>query len=221
MRAGLFGGTFNPIHKGHLMVVQRVLQRFSLDRLYIIPCRVPPHKLPVYLAPAADRIRMVQLALPADARCRLSDVEIQRNGPSYTIDTVDHFRKRIIPGAVLFLITGMDAFLEIHTWKSRHRLLEMIQPVVVTRPVDDPIQTNNDASRLDGYIQSRLSGVYRYIEEQTLWRHTGGSCIYLLPTTPVDISSSQVRQRLGAGKTICDLVPPAVNAYIEKKGLYR
>ena len=97
MRAGLFGGTFNPIHKGHLMAAEQVFQRFSMDRLYIVPCRVPPHKCPAYLAPASERIRMIQLALPADARYCLSHVEIQRSGLSYTIDTVDHFRTRIIP----------------------------------------------------------------------------------------------------------------------------
>jgi len=110
MRAGLFGGTFNPIHKGHLMAAEQVLQRFALDRLYIVPCRVPPHKLPAYLAPAAHRVRMIQLALPSDGRCRLSDVEIQRSGPSYTIDTVAHFAARIIPGASIYLVMGMDAF---------------------------------------------------------------------------------------------------------------
>ena len=131
MRAGLFGGTFNPIHNGHLMAAQRVLDHFSLDRLYLIPCRVPPHKSPAYLAPAAERIRMIRLALPADTRYRLSDVETQRSGPSYTIDTVDCFRTHIVPHAALFLIMGIDAFLEIHTWKSQARLLEQIQPVVV------------------------------------------------------------------------------------------
>lgn len=221
MRAGLFGGTFNPIHKGHLMVAERVLQRFSLDRLYIIPCRVPPHKTPVYLAPAEQRARMIQLALPADDRYRLSDVEIQRGGPSYTIDTVNHFRTRGLPGATLFLTVGMDAFLEIHTWKRRRRLLETIQPVVVTRRVAGRMQAGDDFSRLDRYIRSRLSENYRYEQERTCWQHTEGPCIHLLPTTPMDISSSQVRHGIRKGKPIADLVPPAVNDYIEQKELYR
>ena len=203
------------------MVADRVLQGFSLDRLYIIPCRVPPHKFPAYLAPAAKRLRMIQLALPADARYRLSDVEIQRSGPSYTIDTVDHFRTRIIPGAALYLMMGMDAFLEIHTWKSQRRLLEAVQPVVLSRWVDGRMQTGDDVSRMEGYIRSRLSGDYNYNEEQICWQQVGGNRIHLLPTTPVEISSSQVRQRIRAGKAIADLVPPAVNAYIEQKELYR
>ena len=203
------------------MVADRVLQGFSLDRLYIIPCRVPPHKFPAYLAPAAKRLRMIQLALPADARYRLSDVEIQRSGPSYTIDTVDRFRTRIIPGAALYLMMGMDAFLEIHTWKSQRRLLEAVQPVVLSRWVDGRVQTGDDVSRMEGYIRSRLSGDYNYNEEQICWQRVDGNRMHLLPTTPVEISSSQVRQRIRAGKAIADLVPPAVNAYIGQKELYR
>lgn len=221
MRAGLFGGTFNPIHKGHLMVAERVLQRFSLDRLYVIPCRVPPHKIPAYLASAAQRVRMIQLALPEDSRYCLSDVEIRRSGPSYTIDTVDHLMFRTIPGAILFLVMGMDAFLEIHTWKRYRRLLEIAQPVVVSRRVENGLRTVDDVSRMDSYIRSRLSADYHFLEETFCWRKDGGRCIHLLPTTPVDISSSRIRQRIRSGRSIDDLVPSAVSLYIEQKGLYR
>jgi nicotinate-nucleotide adenylyltransferase len=221
MRAGLFGGTFNPIHKGHLMAVGQALRRFSLDRVYIIPCREPPHKAPAYLAPAAQRIRMARLALPTDPRYCLSDIEIKRSGPSYTIDTVSHFRTRIIPGANLFLIMGMDAFLEIHTWKSHRRLLEIVQPVVVSRWVDDRISVGNDVSRMDGYIQNRLNGDYQYVEDMSCWQRVDKNTIHWLPTPPIDISSSQIRRRIRAGKEIADLVPPKVNAYIGQKELYR
>jgi len=221
MRAGVFGGTFNPIHNGHLMVVERAIQRFFLDRLYIVPCRVPPHKFPAFLAPAAERLRMIQLALPADTRYRLSDAEIQRNGPSYTIDTVNHFKTRIIPDATLFLIMGMDAFLEIHTWKSYRRLLDAAQPVVVSRRVEGGMPTSAEVSRMDGYIRRRFSGDYDFVEETFCWQRAGDNYIHLLPTQPIDISSSQIRRRIRAGKEITSLVPPKVNAYIEQKELYR
>jgi nicotinate-nucleotide adenylyltransferase len=221
MRTGLFGGTFNPIHNGHLMAAQRVLDHFFLDRLYLIPCRVPPHKCPAYLAPAEERVRIIRLALPADARYRLSDVEIQRSGPSYTIDTVDYFRTHIVSHGPLFLIMGMDAFLEIDTWKNQRRLLERVQPVVVTRPVDGRTQTVDDVSRLDNYIRSRLPGDYVYAGDQGCWQRADGSRIHLLPMPPVDISSSRIRQRLRTGKAIGDLVPPAVSDYIDQKELYR
>ena len=164
---------------------------------------------------------MIQLAMPSDARYCLSDVEIQRSGPSFTIDTVDHFRTRIIPGATLFQIMGMDAFLEIHTWKNWRRLLENVQPVVVTRSMDGRMRPGEDVDRLADYIHSRLSDDYRYIKAQSCWRHPDGKCIHLLPTTPVNISSSQVRELIRAGKAVGDLVPAAVNAYIEQKELYR
>ncbi|BBO78000.1 putative nicotinate-nucleotide adenylyltransferase [Desulfosarcina widdelii] len=221
MRAGLFGGTFNPIHKGHLMVAEQVVERFFLDRLYIIPCREPPHKSPDYLAPATDRVRMVRLALPGDSRYRLSEVEIRRSGPSYTIDTVTHFAAAVVPGATLFLVMGMDAFLEIHTWKRWLELFERVQLVVVTRQLDGESDADADRSIMDGCIRARLPGEYTYDEKKSCWQNVHGACIHLLETLPVAVSSSQVRRRIKAGRPIANLVPPAVKAYIEEKELYR
>lgn len=203
------------------MVAEQVLEHFSLDRLYIIPCREPPHKSPDYLAPAADRVRMVRLALPADSRHCLSEVEIDRSGPSYTIDTVTHFADTVIPGATLFLVMGMDAFLEIHTWKRWLELLEWVQPVVVTRQLEGQGDADADRSMMDENIRTRLPGDYTYNEKKSCWKNAAGACIHLLQTLPVAVSSSQVRRRIKAGKPIADLVPPAVKAYIEEKELYR
>jgi len=221
MRAGLFGGTFNPIHNGHLMVAREALQRFTLDRLYVIPCWTPPHKQPVYLAPAADRLRMIQLALPGDARLRLSDIEIQRKGPSYTIDTVTAFNTRITPGAALFLIMGMDAFLDIHNWKAHRQLLEAVQPVVVTRRLAADDKSADEMQRMDRFIRSRLSDDYLLSEHDHCWQTPAGHAIHLLATPPVTVSSTMVRRRIQDGKTIAGLVPPAVGVYIDQKDLYR
>ena len=221
MRAGLFGGTFNPIHNGHLMVAAQVLQRFRLDRLFIIPCRVPPHKSPAYLAPAADRAGMIQLALPADERYRLSEVESRREGPSYTIDTVTHFASAVVPGAALFLLMGMDAFLEIHTWKRWRTLLGMVQPVVVSRRLEDEAASDDDLATMEAYIRSCLSADYASCGQQGCWQHSNGNRIHLLRTTPLKVSSSQVRRRIGAGRSFADLVPGPVKAYIDEKELYR
>jgi len=201
------------------MVAEQVLERFSLDRLYIIPCREPPHKSPDYLAPSADRVRMVRLALPDDPRYRLSEIEIDRSGPSYTIDTVSHFVDAVEPGATLFLVMGMDAFLEIHTWKRWLELLERVQLVVVTRQLDGEIDA--ESLMMDESIRTRLPGDYTYNEKHSRWKNAAGACIHLLQTLPVAVSSSQVRRRIKAGKPIADLVPPAVKAYIEEKELYR
>jgi len=221
MRAGLFGGTFNPIHNGHLMVAEQVLERFALDRLYIIPCRKPPHKSPDYLAPSADRVRMVRLALPDDSRYRLSDIEIRRSGPSYTIETVTHFADAVLPGATLFLVMGMDAFLEIHTWKRWLELLEGVQLVVVTRQLDGESDAAADRSMMDGYIRERMPDDYTCNARKSCWQNADEARIHLLQTLPVVVSSSQVRRRIKAGKTIAGLVPPVVKSYIEEKELYR
>jgi nicotinate-nucleotide adenylyltransferase len=221
MRAGLFGGTFNPIHKGHLMAAEQALEQFALDRLYIIPCREPPHKIPDDLAPAADRVRMIRLVLPDDCRYRLSEIEIDRSGPSYTIDTVTHFVDAVVPGATLFLVMGMDAFLEIHTWKRWLELLQRVQLVVVTRQLDGESDADADRSMVDANIRTRLPGDYTFNEKMHCWQNADGSRIHLLQTPPVAVSSSQVRRRIRTGKAIADLVPLAVKAYIEEKELYR
>ena len=172
-------------------------------------------------------LRCYQIGNPFQCRLcigqqyRLSDIEVQRSAPSYTIDTVNHFKTRIIPGATLFLIMGMDAFMEIHTWKSHRRILETVQPVVVSRWVDDGLPISNEVNRMDAYIRSRLDGDYRYAEDMSGWQRDGETAVYLLPTSPIEISSSQIRQRIKAGKEIVDLVPPEVNAYIDQEELYR
>ena len=225
MRAGLFGGTFNPIHDGHLMLARRAVQSLALERLYLIPCRKPPHKRPDCLAPGPDRLRMIELALPDDHRYRFSDIELQRTGPSYTIDTVVQFRTRILPAAELYLIMGLDAFLELHTWRSCQRLLRLIRPAVVFRPETEGegagAGAGQAAGRMDAYIKARLAGDYRIDDRQQVWRHPKQYSIHLLETAPMAVSSSQIRQRIRQGDPIDDLVPPAVNAYIEQKELYR
>lgn len=220
-RTGLFGGTFNPVHQGHLKVAEQALQRCGLDQLYLIPCRVPPHKAPAYLAPAADRMAMIRLALPDDRRYRLSDVEVRRRGPSYTIDTVSHFRRQIVPGADLYLVMGLDAFLDIHTWKQCFQLLTLVQPVVVTRRVSADAMPHTDALRMDHYIRSQLSPQYRWEEDRQRWRRSGAGDIHLLPIAPVEISSSHIRRLIKSGTPAGHLVPQAVWAYIERKELYR
>lgn len=203
------------------MVAEQVLEQVDLDRLYLIPCREPPHKTSDDLAPAADRVRMVQLALPADSGYRLSEIEIERSGPSYTIDTVNRFAAEIVPDATLFLVMGMDAFLELHTWKRWLELLERVQPVVASRQLEGNSDADDERSMMAGYIRTRLSGDYTYNEKMNGWQNADGARIHLLQNLPVAVSSSQVRQRIKTGKPIADLVPRAVKAYIEQKELYR
>ena len=134
MRIGLFGGTFNPIHNGHLWAALEVKSGFNLDQIYLIPAAVPPHKTPGMVANAADRLRMIHLAIADLSGIAVADVELRRPGPSYTIDTVKHFKHTLKKGSRIYLVMGLDAFLEINTWKSYKELLEQIAFIVVARP---------------------------------------------------------------------------------------
>ncbi|HSM73080.1 MAG TPA: nicotinate (nicotinamide) nucleotide adenylyltransferase, partial [Desulfobacterales bacterium] len=117
-RIGLFGGTFNPIHLGHLRSAQEVLEAFDLQRILLIPSALPPHKEPEFLANAADRLAMIRQATLGHTGLSVSDVEITRPGPSYTIDTVRFFKRSLPADTRLFLVVGLDAFLEIDSWKA-------------------------------------------------------------------------------------------------------
>jgi nicotinate-nucleotide adenylyltransferase len=134
MRIGLFGGTFNPVHLGHLRAAVEVRQGFELDEIFLVPAALPPHKIPGDVAASADRLNMLNLALGADSGLKVSDVELNRSGPSYTIDTVQHFKQTLPAESRLFLIMGLDAFLEIDTWKSYRKLLTQIPLIVINRP---------------------------------------------------------------------------------------
>ena len=123
MRFGLFGGTYNPVHIGHLRAALEVKEGFSLDEVFLIPAALPPHKMPGEVADADDRLHMLSLALEDAPGLTISDVELKRSGPSYTIDTVQHFKRNAPDQFQIYLIMGMDAFLEIDTWKSYDELL--------------------------------------------------------------------------------------------------
>jgi nicotinate-nucleotide adenylyltransferase len=128
MRIGLFGGTFNPVHFGHLRTVLEVRERFGLSRVYLIPSALPPHKSQVGIASPSDRLEMMRLAVANDSDFVLSDVELMRTGPSYTIDTLSYFANVLPETDPRFLIIGLDAFLEIHTWKDFMGILSRTPP---------------------------------------------------------------------------------------------
>ncbi len=125
-RIGLFGGTFNPIHLGHLRTAVEVGEKLSLDVVFLIPSALPPHKDSTALISAEDRLAMARIAVEGSGLFQVSDVELMRSGPSYTIDTVRYF-KSCFGDAALFLIVGADAFLELDTWKDYQTLLDEIR----------------------------------------------------------------------------------------------
>ena len=238
-RIGLFGGTFNPIHRGHIAVARQLRQRFPLERIYLIPARVPPHKVSRELATAAHRLAMIELALEDadDTGLCLSDAELRRTGPSYTVDTVDAFRGTLDSDDRLFLIMGADAFLELDAWRRWRALLTGVSLIVMSRPESfTGADTASDWSALAAFAQDRLDPGYTLIEdtliedtleEDTLeedrlrLNHPQWPSIHLVRVTDWEISSRQIRRRLSRGENIKELVPGPVAAYIASKGLYQ
>jgi nicotinate-nucleotide adenylyltransferase len=220
MRIGLFGGTFNPVHLGHLRAAVEVREGFDLDEIYLIPAAQPPHKVCGELADSADRLRMLNLAIGADSDLKVSDVELNRSGPSYTIDTVQHF-KQILPAETrLHLIMGLDAFLEIDTWKAFKELLHQVPFIVINRPQAGIHADEFRWKALEDYLKSKISAEYTFDESRHGFLAPGKPPIHVFEVTALDISSTGVRRLIKAGRTIEYLVPRKVAEYIKFKGIY-
>ena len=220
LRTGLFGGTFDPIHIGHLQVAMDVRERFSLDRIYLIPSAMPPHKTNEALAPASDRYEMVRLALGDHESLEASDVETTRGGRSYSCDTVRYFKARVPENGSLFFLVGVDAFMEIHTWKNYASLFDQVAFIVMTRP---PGGRSFEAftGAVQHYVQQEISPHYALMRERAALMHENKKPIYLTAVTPVDIASTQIRRMIRGNQPIDAWVEPGVADYIRQRGLYR
>jgi nicotinate-nucleotide adenylyltransferase len=220
MQIGLFGGTFNPIHRGHLWAASEVIKRFNLDQIFLIPVALPPHKTPGAVANADDRLEMIDLAIGDLPGLTLSDVELHRPGPSYTIDTVRHFKNTFADDSRIYLIMGLDAFLEINTWKSYAELLEQIAFIVMARPNGDCPDANQGWKVLENYLKSTLSADYEFLTARGCYTSEGKQPIYIVDIDAMDISSTKIRHNIKTKKAIENLVPPRVAEFIQSKGLY-
>jgi len=220
MRIGLFGGTFNPIHRGHLWAASEVIKRFNLDQIYLIPAALPPHKTPGSVANAHDRLEMIHLAIADLSGLTVSDVELNRPGPSYTIDTVRYFKNTLADDSRIYLIMGLDAFLEINTWKSYTELLEEIAFIVMARPDEDYPDVDQGWEILENYLSANLSADYTFLTARGCYTSEGKQPIYIVDIDALDISSTKIRQEIKTKKAIEDLVPPGVAEFIQSKGLY-
>ena len=221
MRIGLFGGTFNPIHRGHLRAASEVKKDFNLDQVFLIPAALPPHKTPGAVADADDRLKMIDLAIEGLSGITISDVELNRPGPSYTIDTVYHFKKKFVDDSRIYLIMGLDAFLEINTWKSHAELLEQIAFIIMARPDEDYSDAHQGWKILEDYLKLNLSEGYEFLAASGCYRSEGKPPIHIIDIDALDISSTKIRENVKKNKTIEHLVPARVAGYIQSKGLYR
>ena len=215
MIEGLFGGTFNPLHRGHLDVIAHVKESFNLTRVHLIPSAIPPHKSFTDLAPATDRLEMVKRSIAGIEGLVASDVEINREGPSYTVDTVNHFKKNRPPGTDLRLIVGSDAFFEIDTWKRSREIFRLISIIVMIRP-DQEKRSKSVAC----FLKDVISEDYKQTKGQEHFTHPVLKPVDVCKVPEIDISSTLIRQRVKEHLPLAPLVPRPVEEIIKQKGLY-
>jgi nicotinate-nucleotide adenylyltransferase len=220
-RIGLFGGTFNPIHLGHLRSAQEVLEAFHLQRILLIPSSFPPHKQPDVLASAADRLAMIRLATLAHTGFSVSNVETKRQGPSYTIDTVKFFKGELPSDTRLFLVVGLDAFLEIDLWKACRDLFVLTPFIVMIRPEAAVGTSMQTFKRVEALLQGAISPSYAFRPAPDRIEAADFQPVYFMDVTPLHISSTRIRAVLRQGRSIRYLVPERVEAYIKRRGLYQ
>lgn len=209
-RTALFGGSFNPIHYGHLLLADDVRERLSLERVVFMPAGVPPHKPTSGLAPADDRYAMVRLAVADNPAFDVSDLELRRAGPSYTVDTVEALG--VAPDE-LFLVIGSETFLDLLSWREPRRLAARCRIVVIPR-AGSPFDPEGEAARkvlreigVDGIAVADAGA-------------PPGRGVIVVPAPSLPISASELRARAASGRSLAYRVPPAVAAYIARRRLY-
>ena len=198
-RVGILGGTFDPPHIGHLWLATLAADSLDLSHVLLMPAARPPHKGRATISNAADRVMMTRLAISGDVRLDLSLVEMERPGPSYTVDSLAQLRTHLGAEVGLVLIMAADSFAQIETWRDPDRLLELAEWAVGPRP-GTPMPERDALRERFGAKAAR---------------------VHLLEGPSLDLSSSEIRSRVAAGRPIRYLVPRAVEELIDARGLYR
>ena len=211
-RIGVFGGTFDPIHVGHLRCAEEAREQLGLDQILFIPAADPPHKARRITA-AAHRLAMVRLATAGNPAFRVSAIEEERGGRSYTVDTLRALRGRLPDSARLTLLMGLDAFREIDTWKEYRALFALADLAVWSRPPGSP-----RAPRALLPVAARPD--FCYGPAQKTLRHRTGTHIRFLTVTALEVSASAIRLRLQRGQSVRYLLSPAVERYATRHRLY-
>ncbi len=213
MKTGILGGTFNPIHLAHLRIAEEVHRACLLDRTLFIPAAEPPHKEVAGEVTFAQRFAMVEAAIKDHPGFQACDLELQRSGKSFSVDTLEILRQKDPQGERYFII-GLDSYRDIASWKDFSRLFNLSHLVVTTRPgvvIKDSLEPLPVAMHKD----------FCYDEGAKKLRHKSGNYLIFLEETRLDISSTQIRHLKRKGQSIEHLVPAAVAAYIEENGLYK
>jgi nicotinate-nucleotide adenylyltransferase len=195
-RLGVMGGTFDPIHYGHLVTAEEALVQFDLDEVLFVPTGQPWMKEHEKVSPAEDRYLMTVIATASNPRFRVSRMEVDRHGPTYAVETLRALKDELGDDVALFFITGADAVLEIFQWKQPQELFDLAHFIAATRP-------GFDIAAFEAHAETRHPG------------------ITVMNIPALAISSTDVRARVQEGRPIRYLVPEGVNSYVQKAGLYR
>lgn len=196
-RLGIFGGTFNPIHLGHINLLKNVTEKLKLDKILIMPTKIPPHKQVKYLASEYDRVEMCKLSIENNSSIEVSDFELNNDTTSYTVLTLRHF-KELYPNTKLYFILGSDMLLSFHKWFEYEEILQLATIVCASRNIQDIL-------KIEAYAE--------------LLRNKGGECI-ILNLEPYEISSSQIRDAISEEQDFACYLPQKVVQYIKEKKLY-
>ena len=214
MKWGLFGGTFDPIHFGHLRAAEEMMEIFQLNRIIFVPSSRPPHKLEAEITSFHHREQMVRMSIEGNVNFSFSDVENLRSGKSYSVETVEYILNKYMENLELYFIVGQDAFQAVTTWKDWEKLLLLCNFAVMTRP-------GYDNKVLDGILPKEFAAQFTYNREVDGFKGPTGHFIYFRSTTFLDISSSRIRSMFKADNSARYLVPDNVRQYIAKNGLYK
>lgn len=195
----IFGGTFDPVHMGHLALAERVRSDMAVTKVIFVPANKPPHKTSQRVTSGRHRLNMLKEAIKDNPGFEVSEVELLRDGPSYTVDTMRYFAA-LYPKEQLFFLMGMDSLLELDTWKDVDIILDLCHLLVVTRP---------------GYTLDRGEERFKRLPLK-LWERTR-----FLTMPGLDIASREIRERIREGKSVRYLIPEGVLKYIEENDIYR
>jgi nicotinate-nucleotide adenylyltransferase len=213
LKIGILGGTFDPIHLGHLRSAEEISQELDLEKVYLIPSASPPHKTNEAVTPFGHRWAMTRLAADMSPCFDALDLEGRRPGHSYSIETLRELHLAFGSDSEIFFVLGMDAFLEIKTWREYEHLFDFAHFVIISRPGFDQVALGEAVSGLEMGIAPEPGG--------RVFKAPSGKTVRLVGTTLMDISSTRIRGLVGRGRSIRFLVPERIGEYIAKNGLYR
>lgn len=213
MTLGVFGGTFNPIHVGHLRAAEEVAEELGLERVVFVPSFRPPHKAGEPVAPAAQRLAWVRTAIADNPRFEVDPIEVERGGHSYSVDTLRTIGARVAPELPVFMI-GCDAFVEVGTWREPETLFTLAHFAVTTRP---PVNEGSLADWLPKCVRDEIE----LAPDGRSGRHrAAGTWLRLVEISALDVSASEIRARLRAGRSVRYLLPGALHDEVVGSGAY-